>query len=72
MRARHLGATSDSRADERDVELGDGTKEVVSRVQDPDVLRQPEGTQAQATGRCVCGVDDRWDSRTVLEGPSEV
>ena len=45
---------------------------MVSCVQDTNVLREPEGTQAQAPGRCVCGVDDRWDSRTILEGPSEV
>lgn len=54
MRACHLGATFDRRANERDVELGDGVQEVVSCIQDPHLLRQPEGTQDEAPGRRMC------------------
>ena len=54
LRARHLGAASDRRADERDAQLGDGVQEVVSRVQDTHVLRQPEGAQVEAAGRRGC------------------
>lgn len=47
MREGELGAASDSRAHVGDAQLGDGVQEVVSGVQDPDLLRVAEGAEAE-------------------------
>ena len=46
-----VGAASDCGADVRHAELGDGVQEVVSRLQDPHLLWEPEGAQGQETGK---------------------
>lgn len=47
---RELGSPSDNRSNICHAELGDGVQEMVSGVQNPDLLRQPEGKEAEADG----------------------
>ena len=47
---RYLGSPPYRGAHQCHAQLGDGAEEVVSCLQDPHLLWQPEGTQAQATG----------------------
>ena len=45
-----MGSASHCRANQRDAELGDGVQEMVSGIQDPHLLWQPERKEAEENG----------------------
>lgn len=48
--SRKLGSSSHHCSNQCHTELGDGTEALVPQLQDSDLLRVPEGTQAEETG----------------------